>query len=691
MGNNDIKVKDLSTTSSLSTDNKLMLLTDEANNTVQNITVENALANSISSNANNSLSIGTDKKLYTPDISGEVGDLDNLITTDKTDIVSAINEVKGDTNAITGAVVPASKGWLEEGEIYQKDNWYGEKLYNDVYTYNHSTFDVSKFTVVGSPIITDDGIASVTADGNMTQRVSIPFNFDLTVKKWSIISNFTTDSTVGAGYTIGSWRTNDSINCYHVGSYVFSFSIYVNIDGTRTQVVSGNTPLPNLVQFRTNTKYVQIVSRNNDTYTYTIYNAENPSETGTITITSEYDLYTASVLCVYSNASSSSFKSCNLKEVKVTVNDIPAFSGNKTGIDTIKSTDYTVVGTPTISADGIASNFSKTNHPVINLPSIDTSKQFSIELSFMCTDLTGIQQFVGSNSYTDYNNFNISIDASHRFQLYASSNGTTWDIHTGAIQGYTIVANKWYDVKYEHTADSEYKFSYKFSEDENWNELWSITSSLEQYINTSETAVGVNLYNSSTIGLPLNGYIDLNTIKIYNDSKLIYQACLLIPYNESSTGSKIVDVVYRDRVIDVFEQYGSANYYTIDETNQNATLPMGELYGLIRQSDSDKIYKAIVPCYDITKAISVPLLGNYTAPADGYVCSPNMVLTLDPDNGYENFSLTIVRNTQSMTMISCTGPTAFPFCLPVLKNDVLTLAADVTVTSNVYFIPREGV
>ena len=488
MGNNDIKVKDLSTTSSLSTDNKLMLLTDEANNTVQNITVENALANIISSNANNSLSIGTDKKLYSADISGEVGDLDNLITTNKTNIVSAINEVKG-------TVIPASKGYLESGQTYTD-----ETLYNNVYAYNHST--------------------------------------------------------------------------------------------------------------------------------------------------------------------------------------------NVTGIDTIKPADYTEVGTGlTITDKGIASGFTNTGARLEANIDFTNMNTFSIEGKFYHSGVSngGRNQFIFALFDTTLN--------TNRLLLYNQSGGSAnvlWnypasDSTMAGIQDwFSYTRNAWQTFKFDYdgTNIKLYINGVLRKTSNNVDKTW-LQSNYTLLIGNSNLS---SVYNSN-----YTGQIDLNALKIYVNGDLIYQPCLLIPYNESSTGSKIVDVAYRDRVIDVFEQFGSALYYTIDETNQNATLPMGEIYGFIRQADSDKIYKDLVPCYDITKAISVPLLGNYTAPADGYVCSPNMVLVLDPDNGYENFSLTIMRNTQSMTMISCTGPTAFPFCLPVLKDDVLTLAADATVTSNVYFIPREGV
>ena len=54
-----------------------------------------------------------------------------------------------------------------------------------------------------------------------------------------------------------------------------------------------------------------------------------------------------------------------------------------------------------------------------------------------------------------------------------------------------------------------------------------------------------------------------------------------IPYVQSHSGSKIVDAEYRGFVQELYEKNGTANYFTIDETNQNFTLPMGEIYGIL--------------------------------------------------------------------------------------------------------------
>ena len=104
-----------------------------------------------------------------------------------------------------------------------------------------------------------------------------------------------------------------------------------------------------------------------------------------------------------------------------------------------------------------------------------------------------------------------------------------------------------------------------------------------------------------------------------------------IPYVESSTGSKIVNAENREFVQELYEKNGAANYYTIDEENQNFTLPMGEIYGLINksslseitnvsQSFKDMVLDWIAPNYSAKIGLpSIPLSSSpYTTPTAGW-------------------------------------------------------------------------
>ena len=59
-----------------------------------------------------------------------------------------------------------------------------EKLFKQISERRHSTFDKSKFTVVGSPTITDDGIASgFSSHGEMIKIIKAS---ELLNKSWTI-------------------------------------------------------------------------------------------------------------------------------------------------------------------------------------------------------------------------------------------------------------------------------------------------------------------------------------------------------------------------------------------------------------------------------------------------------------------------------------------------------------------------
>jgi len=107
---------------------------------------------------------------------------------------------------------------------------------------------------------------------------------------------------------------------------------------------------------------------------------------------------------------------------------------------------------------------------------------------------------------------------------------------------------------------------------------------------------------SGTSGVnPWLGSIDIKYLSVFAGGTLIFSgnktgtdtytiggSTVSIPYVLSSTGSKIVDSAYRTDVQSVYEANGSALYYTIDETEQNVTLPMGEIYGFIRTANLRK-------------------------------------------------------------------------------------------------------
>lgn len=435
----------------------------------------------------------------------------------------------------------ALKGYLESGRSYADDT-----LYRDVYQYNHSKFDLSKFTVVGSPIITDDGIASgfsasnyLTKDLNLSGnslKIRVPFKTTNVAKTQLLISN-----------------SNFQLRLIYVSASTALYpSLYVT-DGVNTvQPRTSNYSIQANVDY-----FVEIEYKHNVSVDIKLYSASgvlldsfySTSSVNTSAVIPNTTLTTN----IGSNASTGYLEgSIDLKAFSITIDGIPVFSGNKTGIDTIKPVDYTVVGTGlTITNDGIASGFSASDYLTkITTISLDKTTYFEFDVKFKTP-----------SSWTKNGRF-----WAYGTKLYFGH--TAIGKLSGAFIGSSITqtglsalaTNTKYNAKFIYDATGFYVKFKKVNET-----VW--TSSTPATVTSTETqtlagAIG-NQYDST--GGYYTGSIDLNSIKFYVNGDLVYQACLLIPYTESSTGSKVVDVVYRDRVIDVYEQFGLANYYTIQE------------------------------------------------------------------------------------------------------------------------------
>ena len=272
------------------------------------------------------------------------------------------------------------------------------------------------------------------------------------------------------------------------------------------------------------------------------------------------------------------------------VYDLKYSSGNKTGIDTIKADNYEVVGSPVISDDGVASGFSVANYIKSNSNIAFTAGQtWEIDLKV---------NIKNSESGTDKTQclFQIYADNPNLNSLQAIlfNNCVFWTCPTtpsgGATNRFLQFTSKFNILSYLNQ-DIWFKFIYNGKQ---YIFEWStdgINYTQEVASTNSRQFTGTGTLNLGAMSIHqqgLQGSIDLNNTKVHINDNLAYQPCLKIPYTQSKTGSKIVDAVYRDRVIDLYEQEGQAGYYTIDEPNKNFTLPMGEIYGMIEgKADKD--------------------------------------------------------------------------------------------------------
>lgn len=677
----EIKVRDLTDTSSVTLDNKLMVLTNSTTNKVQNITIEDYITNLISTKANNVLTKGDDNKLYveTPEsITGELGD---LTTTDKTTLVNAINEVKGDAGNLadlsnlteTGEErLHALKSYSDNGELLTD----AEGL-ADVKGYAHSTYcgdqpstasplDPKKFVKVGSPVITDDGIASGFSSGNYLKTITID-----TSKNIDIFCSFTT----------GSNSAINAIMAIEGSGRLFALDIsdahlrlFASTDGTNW-TVNGDTIKTGIEQ---NTNYLIRIQSGNGSFSIKEYANNNwvsLYNNNNFTLHAESGRYL--ILGVERGHNQPFLGSTDLKQFSITVDGVPVFSGNETGIDTIKEDDYSAISSgtlPTISADGIASNFTATSFIDEGTLGVTPTQSWKRTARFKTSSswANSIIDAVGTGvQYTDA--FYIEITNQGELGLTCTHTGDT----TTRLYITNPQLNTWYDVEYGQyiSGASIYSYlKYKTANETNYTSVTPTTNITAMPTSSYVLRTGNYIYNNN---VAFTGKFDLNASRTYVDGNLVHQPCLKIPYTLSKTGSKIVNSVYRDRVNDMAEQFGSSPYYTLSDTD--FTLPQGELYGMI----ANKIGSA--PKYDLGSVISLTTSSDlYTVPADGYILFPRLEI-----NGLGVPGLQITINDVLVVDIdSVTANYVLPILLPVNKFDVVRFYVS-GISFN--FIPAKGV
>ena len=416
----------------------------------------------------------------------------------------------------------------------------------------HSSFDRSKFTVAGSPNITDDGIASgfsVYTDKFYNNALTdISASQLSTDGNWSFKCSFTLPSS-------NPNRTEVAVRCPY-GAYGF-------IDVNSAYQVIDIQPFNTIIRTINDSDFAW-----GSTYDIeVIFNGANSKvkvkKDGVALPDTSFTLPTSPVAMGGTSFTFGSYSadseyyksfsgSIDLKQFSITVDGVEVFSGNKTGIDTIKPDDYQVVGTPTISADGIASGFSTTNYLTITTPVL-TSNNFSFKGTVNITNRVGTGNFPILYMGTEGDRMSLAYQDS-KFTL-ASGNSHFTFLQTS---NYTQNGLYYYEVKVENNV------VYLLISDDNGQTYITLNTPLTSPFSGSYS---LRLGNSGTDYFSI-GSIDLNAFKIYVDGNLVYQPCLKIPYTQTKDGKKIVDSIYRSRVEDEYGQAGFTPYYTLQEEDK---------------------------------------------------------------------------------------------------------------------------
>ena len=497
-------------------------------------------------------------------------------------------------------------------------------ILNDIKGYANSSFDSAKFSKTGTPIVTNGGIASGFGVNNyltMSQdlsgnilKIQIPFKSDdITQEQGIISSNYVSAKITSTSFL--SFTVSDGVNSKTITTS--TTALLSNVDYLLELIYDKNT----------HTSTINIYGSDG-----TVFDTVSGVNTDNIVIPS------GATTIKIGYGTNSLLGSVDLKGVGVNINGLPVFSGNKTGIDTIKPDDYTAVTTlyayvydthtiysnsstaPTVlyNADGSAytgSDFAISSNVVsygantctytsgsnISLTLDNTTCDASVKIAgdgiasavqgsslktstiniagaksweFVLPTFTGLETLTSEQQLFSFGGINSSNPIGYIRSIFT----------TGGRLEIGLYYSSWSDIvirRYIDNLTSSDKVQIKVAYENSTFHIYSKVNN-NNWVHTYQSSAKVfSINNTASLltGCKEGTQADLNAFKVYVDGDLVYQPLLKIPYTESKTGSKIVDSIYRDRVTDMYEQYGYAPYYTLSDTD--FTLPMGDLYGMI--------------------------------------------------------------------------------------------------------------
>ena len=319
--------------------------------------------------------------------------------------------------------------------------------------------------------------------------------------------------------------------------------------------------------------------------------------------------------------------------------------------DGSKFTSYIQGSAMTITDDGIASGFVQSPVSNIKITDVPSTNNYTIEGEF--TTLAALSSSMGvpfSAGVTVNGSlqilFSLRINNSYNPLLLArNTNSSNTNLLDNTV---TVSANTSYKYKIvvNNVNVSFYLNDSLIASMDNFCELvpdffiigadrsnqtpWTSTTDLKYF---AITEGGVLFFSGNKTG---------------TDTYTISGESVSIPYTFSKTGSKIALASARADITALYNQQGYAPYYTLDRENDNFTLPMGELYGMIGQRALINNYRNGITYWELWNDKTLEI---------GGTCESGVEYTLPKPFSDSNYILTIPYSSKTATTFipSATG------------------------------------
>lgn len=300
------------------------------------------------------------------------------------------------------------------------------------YAQEKRVFDISKITVVGSPTISEDGVASGFSSENKIYA-EVCDGYDLSAHTYTLKLHLPKVSTIGTSTMGVSFRLFQAWCELGTQGYAwlkgYNGTSNVNLCHTTNKFTDGDD-IDLIIQYRYN-DYTITMSVNGGEYGDCI----KYSETLAVQAETKAELYLGS------NVNYSPYQGeIPLASVEFYIDNQLIYSPTKPicylerrkeGFDLSK---FTVVGSPTITEDGVASGFNADNYVTANLSF--NSSNYIIEVQFLVPDVLGVEYTI--LQFHNTSRTRVIIGASTNLVLYDNTLTSIITYSMANFKGHTI-------------------------------------------------------------------------------------------------------------------------------------------------------------------------------------------------------------------------------------------------------------
>ena len=574
---------------------------------------------------------------------GEPAKVENVGTGE--DIVLDFDIPKGDTGANSVHVGPhepidgetiwidtSAEGYKEDelsvSRIFDSGNNTNPIAYNKAYNMMHSSIDTTKYATFGNVHIDDNGIL-VALSNNSGIRTPVKLSQMLN-KNWSISGRDYLDAEVGTHQYFFVLGAINGMGCsFYFRNSDHSFQ-YIDRNSGDNVVLFNNSEVYGTygkgwynwrVEFKDGIYYFYISYGSNpnnsvvtdEDYQWTYedeYGIDTPlalrlkvAHANFIQPADGYVYISADSIYNYSQSKS------NLSVFNVSVDGFTVFTPNVTEVYSICDDDFTKVGNPYITDNGVLTRVANGTHYIYSDFTADKllDKSWEIDGELIHVGSTEVLwQFADPNNIETVSTDEDPLSGDHTMlsaKVDASTNKLIFYLMTGISTAHSEI----HDFEFDIEVGKEYFYKFIYEVSGNYKIVVSTDANFENNVEeqtyiaytVNKNPYVSNVFPAYKLVIGTNNTISDESIVVHNDlnyfkvsimGSLEYRPLLRVPYTLSKYGAKFAEPRYQNRLEEAYKIHGKGDIFVLNTETRAVTLPLVDIYSLMAPENTKITY-----------------------------------------------------------------------------------------------------